>query len=79
MKRTLQISAKCSDLFWARLTVDGKQVGEHDGYVPDWMPGRPYGDYVELTIDLDTGMILNWKKPAQKQLDKTFKKQTECD
>jgi hypothetical protein len=66
--RTLRISAKCSDLFYAEL--DGK---EHDGYVPDWMPGEHYGDYVELDIDIDTGKILNWKTPTKEELANTFK------
>ena len=71
---TLRITAKCSDLFSASLVdINGKQVGEYDGYVPDWMPGEHYGDYVELKIDIATGNILNWKCPTQGQLNKTFK------
>jgi hypothetical protein len=49
-------------------------VGEYDGYVPDFFPGQHFGDYVELEIDVDTGMILNWKKPSKAQLDKVFVK-----
>jgi hypothetical protein len=71
--KTIKISAKCSDMFYANLIVDGEWVGEYDGYVPDWFPNDHYGDYVILTIDLDTGRIIDWKKPTQKQLDKTFK------
>ena len=71
---TLRISAKCSDMFWAQLMdARGNDVGEeHDGYVPAFMPGEHYGDYVELEIDLETGRILNWKKPTQAQLQATF-------
>jgi len=72
---TITISAKCSDLFWAR--HNGK---EYDGYVPDWFPTpaeKHYGDYVSLDIDLDTGRILNWKKPTQAQLKETFKQPVE--
>ena len=48
---------------------NGKPVEkEYSGYVPDFMPGEHYGDYVELTIELDTGKFLNWKKPTKKQL-----------
>lgn len=70
----LSINAKCSDLFAATLrNAEGKQVGEpYDGYVPSWMPGEHYGDYVELKIDTDTGKILNWKKPTKAQLEETF-------
>jgi hypothetical protein len=71
---TLSINAKCSDLFSASL-VDGKGmvVGEYDGYVPDFMPGEHYGDYVELKIEVATGRILNWKVPSKAQLNKVFK------
>ena len=74
MNATIQISAKCSDLFDASLS-DEKGVRTYDGYVPEWF-GRPehFGDYVQLRIDLETGQILNWKKPTKKQLEATFGK-----
>lgn len=67
MKRILTISAKCSDLFSADL-FDGKTHKVYTGYVPDFFPEEHYGDYVELKIDIDTGEILNWKKPSEKDL-----------
>lgn len=71
--RTIQINAKCSDLFWARFSDSEKSINEeYSGYVPSWMPGEHCGDYVSLTIDIDTGRILNWKKPTQAQLNETF-------
>ena len=51
------------------------RVGEHEGYVPAWFPNpnvTHYGDYVELRIDVDTGRILNWKKPSASDLKTTF-------
>jgi len=58
----LQLNAKCSDLFWGQIKDDnGNVLWEHDGYVPDFMPGEHWGDYVELDIDIETGTILNWK------------------
>jgi len=79
MIKTVSISAKCSDLCIATAHDEqGKQVGsEHDGYVPKWMPGEHYGDYVELNIDIETGKILNWVKPTQEQLKETFLKRDE--
>jgi len=74
--RTINISAKCSDLFFAQLREDNKVTGEYDGYVPAWFPNPAvshYGDYVDLTIDIDTGKIVNWKKPTNAQLRETFK------
>ena len=72
---TLRMNAKCSDLFAANLTdATGKQIGEdYDGYVPAFMPGEHFGDYVELHIDLATGQILNWKKPTEAALKVAFK------
>ena len=67
--KTLYINAKCSDLFSASLD-DGRV---YDGYVPSWMPGEHFGDYVELEIDIKTGQILNWKKPSDKELNEDFK------
>lgn len=77
MTTIISINAKCSDLFAASLTQDGKHIGDYDGYVPEFFPGNHYGDYVELKIDVATGQILNWKKPTQKQLDEIFKKEVD--
>jgi hypothetical protein len=62
--KVISISAKCSDLFSASLD-DGRV---YDGYVPKFFPGQHYGDYVELEIELETGRILNWKKPTEEDL-----------
>ena len=70
-KRSISISAKCSDMFSGTLRVDGKWVGEYSGYVPSWFPNPKADhdeDYVQLDIDVDTGQILNWKKPTEKML-----------
>jgi len=63
------------DLFAASLhDSDGRQIGsEYDDYVPGWFPEDHYGDYVMLDIDVETGRILNWKKPTETQLKETFK------
>ena len=62
-KTMLQISAKCSDLFSHTIYgKDGNVYREYDGYVPSYMPGEHFGDYVMLDIDPYTGLILNWKK-----------------
>jgi hypothetical protein len=72
-KRYISISAKCSDLFSASLFNDGQYQGKYDGYVPSFLPGEHYGDYIELDIDIDTGQILNWTRPTNSSL-KIFKK-----
>ena len=76
MKQTIVVTAKCSDMFSAMLKEDKMVVGRYDGYVPSWFPNSQedhYGDYIQLDIDVDTGKILNWKKPTAKMLE-DFKK-----
>lgn len=71
--KTLRVNAKCSDLCWmALVSADGTHIAERDGYVPDFMPGEHYGDYIEIDIDIETGMITNWKKPTKEQLKEAF-------
>lgn len=73
--KTLSICAKCSDCFSAQLKdADGRVVHEYDGYVPKFMPGEHYGDYVELEIDIETGQILNWKKPSAQEIEEFMNK-----
>lgn len=67
MNKTISICAKCCDMFSATLD-DGNETKEYEGYVPDFFPEDHYGDYVELKIDIETGQILNWKKPTKKDL-----------
>ena len=68
--KTITFSAKCSDMFSAHLD-DGR---EYDGYVPSFFPGKHYGDYVQMEIDLATGKILNWVVPTYAEIDETFNK-----
>ena len=60
--KVVKITAKCSDLCFAQvIDGNGNVIAKHDGYVPEFMPGEHYGDYVELEIDIKTGKLLNWK------------------
>lgn len=70
--KTLKIHLKVSDRFCASIhDQDGVELGgQSDGYVPSFMPGDHYGDYVILDIDLDTGMVTNWKKPHKDDIQK---------
>lgn len=47
------------------------QVG--DDYVPSFFPDEHYGDYLILDIELETGQILNWKRPSGADVAKAFK------
>lgn len=69
MITTIRICGKTSDLCHTTLIDEkGKVVAEKESYVPNFMPGQHYGDYIELDIDVETGVIKNWKKPSQKKL-----------
>lgn len=67
----LKIHCKVADRFTAQLLDPNHGVihDQEDGYVPSFMPGNHYGDYVILDIDLDTGVILNWIKPCAQNLE----------
>lgn len=64
--KELRLHCKVSDRFTASLhDQDGEEIFcQEDGYVPGLMPGQHYGDYVIINIDIDTGMITNWKIPT---------------
>lgn len=58
--RYLSFMAHCRDCFVGTLlTKDGVPLDETQGYVPDNL-GIGGGDSVQLTIDLETGTIVNW-------------------
>lgn len=61
--KTLKIHMKVRDQFECLvLDQDGVEIKDYEGYVPKFMPGDHYGDYVILDIDIDSGQITNWKK-----------------
>lgn len=68
--KILKIHCKVCDNFTASLEDNnGEQIHfQEDGYVPGFMPGQHYGDYLILDIDLDTGKVLNWKAPTADQI-----------
>lgn len=52
----------CDEGVYTLVDVDGNEVGEKDGYVPDCMcPESPgYGDYIIMDIDAN-GVIQKWR------------------
>jgi len=68
--KTLKLYCKVCDNFTASLhdQDDIKIHTQPDGYVPDFMPGQHYGDYLILNIDIDTGQVINWKTPSAEDL-----------
>ena len=68
--KTLKLHLKVRDRFTGVLESErGTELTEFDGYVPDFMPGDHYGDYVILDIDIDTGKITNWKQPDALEIE----------
>jgi len=73
--KTLSVYMKVCDTFTATLKdAEGNELKEYEGYVPNFMPAHAggeshYGDYLILDIDIDTGMIKNWKKPSAEQIE----------
>lgn len=58
---TICIHLKVRDEFSCRIKDNqGNEVKDYEGYVPSFMPGEHYGDYVILDIDIETGRITNW-------------------
>lgn len=67
--KKLSIHMKVRDEFEAQLLdQDGQVLKDYEGYVPGFMPGEHFGDYLILDIDIDTGMVTNWKVPTQSQI-----------
>jgi len=72
--KVVKLFAKVSDSgSYELLDVAGNSIAEREDYVPSFFPGEHYGDYIDLHIDLETGMILNWEKPKPEEVSKAFK------
>jgi hypothetical protein len=78
VKKTVEVEAKelrihmkvCDGFEGAIYDQDGQQIGkDYEGYVPGFMPGQHYGDYLILNIDLETGKILNWQPPSKEEIE----------
>lgn len=69
--KELRIHIKVCDRFSAVICDEaGNELGgQEDGYVPDFMPGPHYGDYLILNIDLDTGRVTNWETPSREEVE----------
>lgn len=74
--KTLSIHMKVCDTFSAQLLDQNGEVihDQEDGYVPGFMPGEHFGDYMILEIDIDTGHIKNWKAPDAEDLREWIEK-----
>lgn len=73
--KTVEVHVKVCDSGSYKLRGKiGEIIAEIDqDYVPGFFPGDHYGDYLLLSIDLETGQILNWKKPSPESVAEAFK------
>lgn len=62
--KKLIVCGKTVDLCSVSAVHENGQVIEptYDGYVPGFFPGEHAGDYLELDIEVATGLITNWPK-----------------
>lgn len=63
--KTIEINAKCSDLCFTTFRAENEIIAEIDSYPPEFLGD---GDSINLIIDIETGRILNWKKPSKSEL-----------
>lgn len=51
----------------------GNTIGSsREDYVPSFFPDQHYGDYLILNINLETGQIMNWKRPNEEEVARAF-------
>lgn len=71
---TVKVHCKvCDSGCYELVDAQGKTIKDLEDYVPSFFPGEHYGDYLILDIDIETGKILNWKKPSPESVSKAFK------
>lgn len=72
--KTMKLHVKITDRFGGDLVDEqGDVIHSFDGtYVPDFFPGEHYGDYLILDIDIETGMITNWKKVTPAMIEEAI-------
>lgn len=74
--KTLKIHVKVTDRFIGGIYDEQDELihdFEDGSYVPSFMPGDHFGDYIILDIDLDTGNITNWKRITAEMLEDAIK------
>ena len=74
--KTILVHAKvCDSGSYVLKDQDGAVIKEAEqDYVPGFFPGEHYGDYLDLVIDIDTGVIVNWKKPSAQDVQEWIEK-----
>ena len=69
----IKILGKCYDRFNVRfLDAQQSELGIYEGYVPSWV-GLGGGDYIKLTIDVNTGQIVGWNEKLAREIRELHK------
>jgi hypothetical protein len=69
----IEIHAKvCDSGTYTLVSADEKEIAERSDYVPRFFPEQHYGDYLILKVELETELIVNWKKPDPIEVAKAF-------
>lgn len=66
-KRSVSTNYKTSDQCMLKFEKSNGEVLAYEGYVPDFFPGKHWGDYIMLDISSD-GKVENLK-PTDKEID----------
>jgi len=69
--KSINVHAKvCDRGSYTLKDENGETICEkNEDYVPSFFPTQHYGDYLDLEIDLETGVILNWKSPTKSDIE----------
>ena len=76
MSRVVKIHAKMHDLGDSEYWEDGKKIHEQERFVDI---NDNVGAYIDMEIDIDTGQILNWKKPDEDSISDMIKEHEEYE
>lgn len=68
--RIMTVTAKCSDM--CNIKVPHADIERLD--YPPHINGLGGGDYIELSIDLDTGQLIGFKPLTDRDLEEIFSK-----
>jgi hypothetical protein len=69
----IKILGKCDDRFSMRFLDNHlNELGIYQGYVPSWV-GIGGGDYIKLTIDVNTGQIVGWNEELAREIRELHK------
>ena len=73
--KAIQTNYKTSDQCHLKFETAQKEIQQYEGYVPDFFPGKHYGDYITLHISKQ-GKVKKFA-PSDEAIDTLLKEQEE--